>query len=51
MFCAIIIVDTAFTQVDEDIFSLQVNMFPSLIPYKINSISKLKINLINSIII
>ena len=38
----IIIVDTAFTQVDEDIFSLQVNMFPSLIPYKINSISKIE---------
>ena len=32
----------SYSQVDEDIFSLQVNMFPSLIPYKINSISKIE---------
>ncbi len=44
----IIIVDTAFNESNEDIFSLQVNMYPSLIPYKINSISKIE-NLFNKL--
>lgn len=38
----IIIADTAFYEGKKDIFSLQVNMFPSIIPYKINSISNLE---------
>jgi putative methyltransferase (TIGR04325 family) len=38
----IVISDTTFTNENFDIFSIQVNMYPSLIPYKINSIIKIK---------
>jgi len=38
----IIISETTFTINNYDIFSFQVNMFPSIIPYKINSLFKVK---------
>jgi len=38
----IIIAESAFTNNEENIFSFQVNMYPSMIPYKINSLEKLK---------
>ena len=38
----IIITESAFTNNEEDIFSFQVNMYPSKIPYKINSFSRIK---------
>ena len=38
----VIISDTTFTSETFDIYSIQVNMYPSLIPYKINSIIKMK---------
>ena len=38
----IIIAESAFTNNQENIFSFQVNMYPSMIPYKINSLEKLR---------